>query len=188
MVFQVGKGKIKMWLTGKDWIKNSSFRVIHTILAGIKTKKGFTLLELLIVLLLMGLMLALVGPQITIGLSAITLKSSAKRIATTLNYARGQAIVKKTPYQVSFNNETGTYWVAEKSRSSKQDQSSPIKELELPETIKIKDKGSVIFYPNGSSSGGEIIIINEKEKGYLIRVDIITGLPTIEPIDNEERS
>ncbi|OGW15010.1 MAG: type II secretion system protein GspH [Nitrospinae bacterium RIFCSPLOWO2_12_FULL_45_22] len=155
-------------------------------------QKGFTLVELLVVLLLLGLMLALAGPRITSGLGSASLKSTARKIATTLRYARGQAVAKKTPHEVFFDNEAGVYGIEEVA--SRQDLTSPsdsagspnpaektgnLQTFKLPEEIKLKENNSITFYPNGSSSGGDVILSNQKGKGYLIEVDIITGLVRI---------
>lgn len=130
---------------------------------------------------MMGLLLALAGPRITSGLGSVSLKATARRIATTLRYARGQAVATKRPHEVSFDNEEGVYGIEE--LASRQDQQSSPKQTathwELPEAIKLKEKSSITFYPNGSSNGGEVIISNEKGNRYLIGVDIITGLVRI---------
>jgi general secretion pathway protein H len=122
----------------------------------------------------MGLMLALAGPRITSGLASVTLKSTARKIATTLRYSRGQAVAIKTPHEVFFDNEEGVYGI--EKRAFRRDQKSLLKQFKLPEEIKLEKKNIITFYPNGSSSGGKVIITNRKGKSYLIGVDIITGL------------
>lgn len=37
------------------------------------------------------------------------------------------------------------------------------------------DMFQIIFYPSGTSSGGEVIIAGERKKRYTVSVDFITG-------------
>jgi general secretion pathway protein H len=148
-------------------------------------QKGFTLVELIVVLLIIGLMLALVGPKITSGLGSVNLKSTARKIATTLRYARGQAVAKKTPHEVFFDNEKGMYGIGE--IPLQKDQEPLFKQIKLPEEITLKEKSSITFYSNGSSSGGKIIITNNKSRDYLIGVNMITGLVRISNDEDTRR-
>jgi hypothetical protein len=62
---------------------------------------------------------------------------------------------------------------------------------ELPSDIKVEkvvstldevESGrlSIFFFPNGSSSGGEVTLVNKRGKRLKITVDFITGLVKIE--------
>src|SRR5206468_7818951 len=66
---------------------------------------GFTLLELLVVLLLIGLLTALVFPSIGRGMGALGLKTSSRDIVATLRLARSKAITEQKIYWVSFDLE-----------------------------------------------------------------------------------
>jgi prepilin-type N-terminal cleavage/methylation domain-containing protein len=72
---------------------------------GIK-KDGFTLLELVVVLVIIGLMSALVVPRLTGPLSNLDLKTAAKNISASLRYARSRAATEKIVYAalVDFDN------------------------------------------------------------------------------------
>jgi len=66
---------------------------------------GFSLIELMIVLVIMSFVLALAGPTVTRGLSGLTLKTAAKKVAAALRYARSQAVNRSQPYSVIFDQE-----------------------------------------------------------------------------------
>jgi general secretion pathway protein H len=79
-------------------MKNSSLQ---------QTGNGFTLIELVIVLVIMSFVLALAGPAVTRGLSGLTLKTAAKKVAAAMRYARSQAVNHAQPYSVIFDRERG---------------------------------------------------------------------------------
>jgi len=65
--------------------------------------KGFSLIELMIVLVIMSFVLALAGPAVTRGIGGLTLKTAAKKVAAALRYARSQAVNRSQPYSVIFD-------------------------------------------------------------------------------------
>ena len=66
-------------------------------------RKGFTLLELLVVLVIISIVAAIVGPRMGGSLSTLNLKTASKKIAATLRYARSQATSESTAYVVLFD-------------------------------------------------------------------------------------
>ena len=58
-------------------------------------KDGFTLLELILVLFLMGLMAGIVLPFVVSTLDRVKLQSEARQISSALQFARSEAITKK---------------------------------------------------------------------------------------------
>lgn len=67
--------------------------------------RGFTLLELMIVLVIMGFMLVFAGPRIAKNLGSLTLKTTAKKAAACIRYARSQAVNTGSLYRVIFDAE-----------------------------------------------------------------------------------
>ncbi len=151
-------------------------------------KHGFTLLELVLVLFLMGLMAGLVLPFVVSTLDRVKLQSEARQIASALQFARSEAITKKTLFTFNANIDKNQYWLA----IPKENEVTQTKILN--ETVKIRDyegdeetlsDGTFIinFYPRGNSSAGTIHLqsaITEKDTlVYAIIIDPITGKPTI---------
>ncbi|MFQ6084059.1 MAG: GspH/FimT family pseudopilin [Candidatus Aminicenantia bacterium] len=68
-----------------------------------KQNKGFTLIETLIILAILGVMLALGYPAIRTNLEKRKLDDTGREILTTLQRAKFQAIRNKTIYSVSFD-------------------------------------------------------------------------------------
>jgi type II secretion system protein H len=75
-------------------------------------KDGFTLLELILVLFLMGLMAGIVLPFVVSTLDRVKLQSEARQISSALQFARSEAITKKTLFTFNANIDKNQYWLA----------------------------------------------------------------------------
>lgn len=65
--------------------------------------RGFTLLELIVVLVIIGLMSALVVPKLAGPMSNLDLKTASKKISASLRYVRSRAASEKTTYVALFD-------------------------------------------------------------------------------------
>lgn len=65
--------------------------------------RGFTLLELIVVLVIIGLMSALVVPKLMGPMSNLDLKTASKKISASLRYARSHAASEKRTYVAQFD-------------------------------------------------------------------------------------
>ena len=70
---------------------------------------GFTLLELLVVLLIVGLLVALVPPLFSGAVPGAKLKAAVRDLAVTLRLARNQSITRDVETQVYLNLESPAY-------------------------------------------------------------------------------
>ncbi len=67
------------------------------------SRGGFTLLELIVVLVIISLMSALVVPRLVGPMSNLDLKTASQKISASLRYARSQAASEKTTYAALFD-------------------------------------------------------------------------------------
>ncbi len=124
------------------WTKHGHGKA-HRLL--LKTKSGFTLIELIIVLFIIGLISSLVVPRLMeTGKSAA--RSDAKRIGLTLRYVYGESITRKIPYTLTVDIDRGQ-WRYESEAESKN--------FSLKRKVMISD---VIIPSLGEISSGEIKI------------------------------
>lgn len=75
--------------------------------------RGFTLLELSVVLLVASIVMALTGPAIIKNFGILSLKTAAKKTGGALRYSRSQAVSTGTTYNVVFNTKNSTITVAQ---------------------------------------------------------------------------
>ncbi len=159
-------------------------------------KNGYSLLELIIVLILISLSTALVMPSLSRFSKTIELKAAAKKVSGILRYCRSEAVNKGLVYQVIFNPELREVKVQsirlneEKKEGEKKEEASEktyffpygieMKEVNLTSPQYPSDLPTVEFYPNGGSNGGSFLLNSQEQKGYKIKVDFLTGVVKVE--------
>jgi general secretion pathway protein H len=175
--------------------------------------KGFTLIELILVLVIIGFLTALVAPAIT-SLAGLKLKTATRKMAAGLRYARSQAVTTGSEYQVVFDLGKGEMIIEslqeeekpysddyedgeeEKLNGEEEEEDVSAKRMKkrktytIPKEVRLarvvidgeeitEDQAWIDFYPNGSCSGGEIFLMDEKEREYRIALEFITGIVKI---------
>ncbi|MBN2408626.1 MAG: prepilin-type N-terminal cleavage/methylation domain-containing protein [Candidatus Aminicenantes bacterium] len=73
-------------------------------------KQGFTLIEVLVVIAIIGILALLAYPNIKNSLEVRNLENKAREVLTTLQQAKFQAVKTKLNHRVTFDNSLG-YWV-----------------------------------------------------------------------------
>jgi len=157
--------------------------------------KGFSLIELIVVLVLISLSLSLIAPSLSRFSKTIELKGAVKRISAILRYCRSEAINRGTVYQVFFNSELReirVQSVALPEEKGKDERNSPktypvpigvnIKEVKTESPLYPSDLPTIEFYPNGGSNGGTILLDTEDQSGYRITVNFLTGIVAVEKV------
>jgi general secretion pathway protein H len=152
--------------------------------------RGFSLIELLVVLILLSLSLALVAPSLSRFSQTVALKGAAQKISAILRSCRSEAVNKGKVYQVVFNSHSREVSVhsMEPSEESDEKKEGPVPEKTylLPEGIQMKgdpttssasasELSPIEFYPNGGSNGGAILLGSPERLGYRIQVHFLTG-------------
>jgi type II secretion system protein H len=74
------------------------------------TRSGFTLIELMVVIVVMGVMLSLVIPRLG-ELGEANLKRSARHLTGMVRFLRDEAQARKSVYRLQFDIQGGHYWV-----------------------------------------------------------------------------
>jgi len=136
--------------------------------------RGFTLLELLVVLAIIALILAVTPPLITAAIPGAELKASARQVAAGLRLAREEAIRTGRDVAFTLDLETHSFEVDGRFRRGKLPKGLDLK-LEAAETEMLDEhRGAVRFFPDGSSTGGRIILTRH-DAGYQVGVQWLTG-------------
>ena len=145
-------------------------------------KRGFTLVEMMIVLVIVALMMALVGTSISRNISGAEMRTAASKVAASLRYTRTQAILTKSEQVFVVDTEKRTYQAAEREAK------------ELPEGMKVElntarseltseTAGGIRFYPDGGSTGGNVRL-EANGRIYRINVAWLTGEASVERPDD----
>lgn len=151
--------------------------------------RGYTFLELLVVLAIVGAAALLVLPQAGKGLDAIRLKTTTRQLASVFRYARILAISERTVSVVGLDLSRDEYWVGILPPGRTREEVRT--RYTLPESVRLvaqplgegasRKRGVVrfVFFPRGGAWGGQVWIEGAKGRRYSIVVDPLTGLVRI---------
>ncbi len=139
---------------------------------GARPAAGFSLVELLVVLVLAGLLVSLVGGSVIRNLDAVKIRRAGKELMTALRYTRGQAVVARAEKTLNVNVEEKSYQAPGRD---------PVK---LPDGVDVTLKtalfdlensvGKVRFFPDGSSTGAQLTLTAGR-RDWVITVAWLTG-------------
>jgi general secretion pathway protein H len=158
--------------------------------------KGFTLVELVIVLILIGLSISLAAPSLGRFSKAVELKAGVKKVSAILRYYRSEAVQKGKIYQVIFDPGLREVRIQSVETLSKEGEAEKLegilqkekyvipqgiqmKEVKIPFSQFPSDFPTIEFYPNGGSNGGSFLLDIQNHKGYWILVHFLTGIVEI---------
>jgi general secretion pathway protein H len=140
---------------------------------------GFTLLELLVVLVIIGLVLALIPGFMLRGQPGLDVDVAARALADALRETRSQAVLQNREQLFALDVEERLFRVGEQRASVQIDKNIAItfqtaRSLLMSDTI-----GRIRFFPDGSATGGRIgLTLNGHHAEVL--VDWLTGLISID--------
>jgi general secretion pathway protein H len=138
-----------------------------------RRRRGFTLIELAIVLMVLAVSVALVAPSVGRTLDGLRTRAEISGFVGFLRAAREQAVTRGRAQEVRLDPETLTLVLsADGSPSAGASRSfSYLLRIEAdPATAR-----TVTFQPQGLSSGGRFHILAPGERHYLVTVDPLTG-------------
>ena len=143
-----------------------------------KSEAGFTLLEMLVVLGLLGLLVALSTPLLRGGVQAGLVERTAYRLSADLSTMRLAAIRHNTETALDFDLASSTYWGD--NRLAPRFLPAQIEVvIDAPRsTVGARTLVSFRFFPDGSASGGRIVI-GQGGQQRVITLDRLTGLPRV---------
>ena len=139
-----------------------------------KSEQGFTLIELIIVLLISVLALAAISGKIFSGDQTTKLQAAARDIASALRYAHGQALINGEPVSVLINLDDNSYRISDNPKNFRLAAEIEISLVIAEDQFNDGGEGGISFFSDGSSTGGRITL----EWGQqLRRIDVnwITG-------------
>ena len=125
-------------------------------------RKGLTLIEVLIVMILIGLSVSVVIPNIGRAYDKIKFRGETKKVLELAQKVKFHAFF----YQKNVVLSTPDHRLIV--------QGMPLAGNEIPD-LPMEIKGEIAFSPNGVSSGGEIYLYFREEPKAVIRIDPFSG-------------
>ena len=138
---------------------------------------GFTLLEMLVVLAIVGLVLAIVPPNLMKGTGAQALKADTRLIVSGLQYARTRAISQNIPVALVIDPQTRHFSIDGRQQIGTFSASTEFSALNGQQVWQTGTRTAIQFLPDGGSTGGEILLSYHETK-YRLSVNWLTGAVT----------
>ena len=145
-------------------------------------KSGFTLLELLVVLAVVGLLLSISVPLLSGGSGGTEVKAKARELAAALRLSRSEAITKNKTISALIDVRGRRFLTTEpKPGTFPKDLTVSLRPVAGTWSALGDRKAArpILFFPDGSSTGGTISLARE---GFVhdVRIDWLTGHVSIE--------
>jgi general secretion pathway protein H len=139
---------------------------------------GFTLLEIIIVLAIGGMAYAMILGIPFRGASTADLKAAARTLASGLRQAQTTAMATRRDAVLTLDVESREFVTSVDPHPKKLPDNLELKLYAAQSEVSSERRGSIRFYPDGSSTGGRITVASGERK-YLVDVDWLTGRVSI---------
>lgn len=162
-------------------MKRTKQLVHFTQLKSLRQPQGFTLLELILVLLIMGVAAALVGPAVGSRLLRADARRTAVQVRSVMDVMRVRAIRSAQEEVLVVDLRGNSYW---REGGGAAVEVSPESGILSGRSRMVRENGQMEFhfYPDGTNSGGAIRV--EQGRGvatnaYVIFLDPLLGIASI---------
>ncbi|MGZ8158904.1 GspH/FimT family protein [Methylobacter tundripaludum] len=139
-----------------------------------KPQRGFTLLELTVVLFVVVLGFSVIGLNLSSGSDSTELKAAARDIVSALRYARGQALMAHQETTVAINLSDNNYMVTGRGKLYQIPAGIDVTVVTAQTELTGEGTAGIRFFADGSSTGGRITL----ERGnatWKIDINWLTG-------------
>lgn len=148
-------------------------------------KKGVTLIELIVVMVIIAIGAVLLAPNIGAWLPNYRLRSATRDIVSTLRTANMKAVSTNLEYRVYFSSGERKYWIERGNQSSNStnwvgttDPGNPARDgaiNDLPTGVTINFTGNIEFNPDSTCNTQTLVLTNSKGKQSRITLVSSTG-------------
>ena len=149
---------------------------------------GYTLIEVVVVLLVLAVALAVGVPAIGRGADSLRIRAEAAGVANFMRAAREQAVTRNRGYEVRVDSESGVLALIPNGANGPGDARTVQATRHLAAPVRIEAdpplRRTVTFSPQGLSSGGRFRVQAPGPRVYVITVDPMTGRVVTRRVDS----
>ncbi|MBJ6609590.1 MAG: GspH/FimT family pseudopilin [Candidatus Thiothrix moscowensis] len=151
---------------------------MQTCRSGNSKASGFSLLEVLLVLVLGGLLMGVVATSLSEG---PVLRKSSREVAASLRHARAQAVMRQQPVLWKMNIADKRFWIEGGAGDASRTFNSQVEGKINTSAAQVESaqQGGIQFYPDGSSTGGSVELTYNQQT-YKVNVEWVTGRVSIQ--------
>ncbi|MEE9395457.1 MAG: GspH/FimT family pseudopilin [Methylococcales bacterium] len=147
-------------------------------------QRGFTIIELMVVLAIGVIAFSTIMPNFSTGTSSARFKSATRDIASALRHVRGRAVSTLKQAEFFIDVEKNIYRVSGRAKAYQLPKKIQLGLFTAESELTGDQQGVIRFFPDGSSTGGRVTL-EEGNRKQLVDVNWLTGLITIRS-DEEE--
>jgi len=147
--------------------------VVGHVVTGRSSARGFTLLEIILVMAIIALASVLAAAAMGGGFRGMQLSASAKQIASNLRFTRAQAIATGQSQRFVIDPHAHT-WQAPKSHHGEIPAKLAVAFIGAREVQPHPGEGAIAFFPDGASTGGRVRLSSGKAQ-WTVDVAWLTG-------------
>jgi type IV fimbrial biogenesis protein FimT len=148
------------------------------------SRKGVTIIELIVVMVIIAIAAALTIPNIGAWLPNYRLRTAARDIVSTMRAAQMKAVSSNVEYRVKFDAGKASYTLEVRTTEGLDTWMPEGAEQKMPTGIQIHEVNlpgnSAEFNPNSTSSPGNVVLRNSKEVERRIVLYSATGRIRVE--------
>ncbi|TAN70867.1 MAG: type II secretion system protein GspH [Methylobacter sp.] len=137
-------------------------------------QRGFTLLELTVVLFVVVLGFSVIGLNLSSGSDSTEIKAAARDIVSALRYARGQALMLRQETTLTMDLEDNSYTVSGKDKLYQIPEDIEVTVVTAQTELTGNGSANIRFFADGSSTGGRITL-ERAHAAWKIDINWLTG-------------
>lgn len=141
-----------------------------------RAKGGFSLVELLLVMAILGILTAVVLPYLPGALESSRFRGSAVEVRATLTLARTLAVSEARNLSVAIDLDRGEYGIDGDERKWLLPEGVRVAVVRIGDTAAERGVVRIRFYPDGSADEAEVAISSSGGGQRRILVDPLTGM------------
>lgn len=147
-------------------------------------RRGFTFIEVTVVLVIIAIGITLAVPMIEAGFDAREVRRAARQIASTMHHCRVEALARSAPQGLVIDPDRNGIATSDWGRWAVLTDRAIIERVEGGEPL---GDGAVqiLFFPNGSTSGAEVVVASRRDRTrerLRVSLDPIVGSVRVEDV------
>ena len=141
-------------------------------------ERGFTLLELLVVMVIISLLAVSLSGFVVRDNRSLDLEDAARSLVAGLNQVRSEAVFQNSEQRLGIDVDQRRFIAGDGARPLQMRE-----DIKLSVTTTQQDRisqsvGQIRFFPDGSSTGGRIILMLDGQQ-KVVEIDWLTGLISV---------
>jgi len=137
----------------------------------LRARRGFTLIEMTVVLVIIAIGITLAVPLIEGGFDSREVRRAARQIASTMVHCRVEALAKSAPQELIINRARNTIATSDWGRWAQLTDRAVIERVDGGSDVGDGSR-QILFFPNGSTSGADVVVASRRDRSNRIRITL----------------